>query len=300
MSKAVTPVEPHTDTVQYFTPRQIELIKRQICPGASDDELQMFLADCQRSRLDPFARQIYSIERKEKFYDKKSEQWRWRTKRVTQYSIDGFRLIAERTGEYAGQLGPELCAADGVWRDVWLSDQPPAAARVAALRKDFEKPMWTPAAFAEYCPRNDKGMPSGQWAKMPAVMIAKCAEALALRRAFPNELSGRYTGDEMMQADAARDVTPRFGSAEIDDEIPNDELHVASSKSDAATAPAAAPSTDAAAGRLSLEDMAREAAKHGPEQLQAFFRNCTDADKKKLRKIERELVALYPPIDQGE
>jgi phage recombination protein Bet len=296
MSKAVTKAI-ETAAAEYFTPAQVALIKRQIAPGASDDELKMFIADCQRSRLDPFARQIYSIERKEKFYDKASNQWRWRTKRVTQYSIDGFRLIAERTGEYAGQLGPEWCGDDGIWHDVWIADKPPAAARVAALRKDFEKPMWTPAAFHEYCPRNDKGEPTGQWAKMPSVMIAKCAEALALRRAFPNELSGHYTGDEMMQAE--RDVTPPRPSLaeEMADEIPHNDHAEPTGSLSGTAAPAASDRAAAAGAPLALEDMAREAARRGSEQLQIFFSQRTSAEKKRLRAIEAELITLYPEGD---
>ena len=85
-----------------FDSNKIELIKRQIAKGASDDELKMFLYQCQRTGLDPFSRQIYAIRRKEK--DKASGEWV--TKMSTQVSIDGFRLIAERTGKYAGQLGP--------------------------------------------------------------------------------------------------------------------------------------------------------------------------------------------------
>ena len=284
----------------FFSPDQVDLIKRQICPGATDDELKMFLWDCQRSRLDPFARQIYSIERNEKFLDDKTQQWRWRKKRVTQISIDGFRLIAERTGDYAGQLGPQWCGADGAWRDVWTDTEPPAAARVAALRKDFEQPLWTPAAFAEYAVKNDKGEPTGQWRKMPAVMIAKCAEALALRRAFPRDLSGFYTDDEMAQA--GNPVSPGLSPAqkmqdEMQDQIPDfaerstPNLNAPAS---AAADPGPSPPEDKAAATISLEDMAREAAMRGRDHLVKFFNSRNSKEKQQLRKIERDLVELYP------
>lgn len=176
-----------------------KLIKSQIAPGASDNELRLFQAQCRRTGLDPFSRQIYAIMR---------ESWdpatRQKTAKMTiQTSIDGFRVIAQRSGKYAGQDGPFWCGADGDWKDVWLSDELPAAAKVLVFHRDFDRPITGIALFREYAAKKHDGSLLGLWKpnEKPSVMLAKCAEALAFRKAFPNDLSGLYTAEEMSQAD---------------------------------------------------------------------------------------------------
>lgn len=191
---------------------KIELMRRTLARGASDDELALFVEQCQRTGLDPFARQIYSVRRK---------QWNSQTRsfteaQVIQVSIDGFRLIADRTHKYAGQVGPWWCGPDGEWKEVWLSDEPPAAAKVGVMRHDFHQPLYAIALYKSYVQTNGQGDPVSRWKTDPAGMLAKCAEALGLRRAFPHELSGLYTTEEMGQADNPAGGAQSAGAAGVE------------------------------------------------------------------------------------
>lgn len=172
---------------------QVELLKDTIARGATDGELGMFIQVCNRLQLDPFARQIFLVKR----WDATAR----REVATPQVSIDGFRLVADRTGKYAGQTEPEWCGEDGKWVNVWLSKKPPSAARVGVIRTDFERPLYAVALFDEYVQRKKDGEVTHMWATKGSLMISKCAEALALRKAFPAELSGVYTTDEMGSAD---------------------------------------------------------------------------------------------------
>ncbi|WP_454113528.1 phage recombination protein Bet [Microbacterium maritypicum] len=149
-----------------------------------------FLQHCARTGLDPIARQIYSIARKSK------GQLKWQI----QISIDGARLVAERSGQYEGQTTPEFTADGITWTQVWLSKEFPKAARVGVYRRGFREPLYAVALWDAYVQTKYNGDVSEMWSKMGPLMLAKCAEMLALRKAFPQDLSGLYSAEEMDQA----------------------------------------------------------------------------------------------------
>ncbi|HEY2851118.1 MAG TPA: phage recombination protein Bet [Gemmatimonadaceae bacterium] len=177
-----------------LTPELVELLKKTVAKGASDDEFALFVHQCERTGLDPFAKQIYCLKRRTK--DEETQQWI--DAMVTQVGIDGFRLVAQRTGEYRGQKAPVFYDPAGNGREVWLDPKkPPVACKVGVLREGFDEPLYAIAMYDEYVQKKRDGNPNKQWKEKPTVMLAKCAEALALRKAFPHELSGLYTDDEI-------------------------------------------------------------------------------------------------------
>ena len=186
-----------TSDQEWWNDKQIAALKQLGIDRANNGDLAVFMHVAQRTGLDPFARQIYMIERQ--------------GKQTIQTGIDGFRLVARRAVDRAGESlaigGGEWCGTDGEWRDVWLSDAPPAAARVTVKRNGHE--FVGVALFREYAQTKRDGNLMAQWATRPAGMLAKCAEALALRKAFPLDLAGVYTDDEMGQAQ--RQAAPRSG-----------------------------------------------------------------------------------------
>lgn len=169
-------------------------------------DLKVFLQQCQRTGLDPFARQVYLIGRwtKENYRDGNG---RWQERKVKKHTIqtgiDGFRVIAHRSTLYAGQTDVEWCGPDGVWRNVWPESKAPTAARIGIRRHGFDAPLYAVAHFSEYAQTNRDGDPTGMWRNMPRLMISKVAEALALRKTFPQDLSGLYISEEMDQADGS-------------------------------------------------------------------------------------------------
>ncbi len=175
-----------------FSPEKIKLLKDTVCKGASDNELQLFLHVCIRTGLDPFMKQIYSIRRKSK--DKFGN---WIETQTIQTSIDGFRLIAERTKRYAP--GKESTYSYDENKNLFSA--------TSYIKKMTLDGTWHDVSatcfLSEYKPAT-----GSFWDRMPHVMLAKCAETAALRKAFPAEMSGVYSDDEMQQAAKLDEIKP--------------------------------------------------------------------------------------------
>ena len=159
-----------------FNPETIALIKSSVAQGATDAELNLFLYQAKRTGLDPLTRQIYFIKMS--------------GRPVIMASIDGFRVIADRSGDYAGQDEPIF---------IYDANQPNVllCCKVKVYKwhgKDRFLAATGVAFMNEYRVAN-----STSWIKMPHVMLSKVAESKALRQAFPQDLSGLYTSEEMEQ-----------------------------------------------------------------------------------------------------
>lgn len=164
----------------------LDLLKDTLTQDLTPSEFLLFVRTCQHTGLDPFQHQIYAFMRKYK-----DKNGKWQQKLSIQTGIDGFRLIADRTRCYAP--GRET---------TYTYDEKGNVESATAYIKKFVGSVWHEVAetafMEEYKPAHGQ---DHMWRKMPRVMLAKVAEARSLRRAFPAEMYGLYTRDEMAQSE---------------------------------------------------------------------------------------------------
>lgn len=169
----------------------IDLLRETICKGCTPQDFKLFMMVCQRTKLDPFAKQIYAVPR----WDSKLN----RNSMTIQTSIDGFRLVAERTGKYAPGRATEYQFENGK-----------LISATSFIKKQTSDGTWHEVSYTafleEYCQRMKDGRPTKFWSDMPRVMLAKVAEAACLRKCFPMELSQIYTREEMAQSEVIESI----------------------------------------------------------------------------------------------
>lgn len=179
MTKAISVKK---DTAPY-TNEQIELIRNTVAKGATPDEFKLFMVVAARSGLDPFTKQVHFVKRA--------------GQGTIQTGIDGYRAIAERTKTLAG-------IDDAAYDSEDKPHPNKASVTVYRLIEGTRVSFTASARWNEYVPNQGQDF---MWKKMPYLMLGKVAEALALRKAFPNDLSGLYTHEEMAQADNTTEQT---------------------------------------------------------------------------------------------
>jgi phage recombination protein Bet len=209
----------------FLSDKEVELLKRNMLSKFPEDQQETFIRVCQRTKLDPFTKQIYPTQRYQKIRDADSGQTRKVPTLVTVTGIMGLCAIAERTGNYDGCV-MAWAGKDGVWRDAWLSDQYPEAARCTVYHKGRTHPevaiaRWGGFAGTAYNYETKTWEITDFWAKMPDYMLGKCAKAAALRGAFPDQLSNVYIREELDS-----DLT----DSEETEQIPSDEAKYAESR----------------------------------------------------------------------
>ena len=213
-------------SVRDYTPTQMTLIKRTVAADCNESEFDLYMEMAKRVGLDPFRKQIYAI-----VYNKDKPAKR---KMSIITGIDGFRAVAQRSGQYR----PDEEEPNYTYSEDLKGDANPLGIEKASVTVHKYGPdkNWHPvkgvAYWDEFAPLKEGGewkdtgqtwddgnakktfipdgtatLQAGNWVKMPRVMIAKCAEAQAIRKGWPEDLSGVYAPEEMAQAEMI-DITP--------------------------------------------------------------------------------------------
>jgi phage recombination protein Bet len=202
----------------FLSKEEETLLKRTILKNFPEDEQESFIRICQRTKLDPFVKQIYATKRYQKVREADGG-----TKKVPTLvpvtGIMGLTAVADRTGQYDG-CEIFWCAADGEWRTEWLSEEHPAAAKCIVYHKHRRPEVgiarWWAYVGQQYDPEKRIWVIGDFWEKMDDYMLAKCAKAQALRGAFPDPLSNVFIREELES-----DITDTETEA-----IPSDEARV--------------------------------------------------------------------------
>lgn len=191
-----------------YTAEALQVIRNSVGgKDLTDSEFKMYLMSAQRLGADPLKREMHAVV----FTDR---QGRRTLTLIT--GIDFFRRVATSNKRYNGTSDAEF--GPMVKRTVYKTQiDVPEWAKIKIWLKDAEHPVEATAYFDEYLPGSE--YKQSMWKKMPRLMIAKCAESLAIRKAFPQELSGVYTDDETQTFDSEKVIEVQKASKELLAEI---------------------------------------------------------------------------------
>lgn len=203
MSSNAVALRTNSTDLIHFDDKKRELIRSTIANKLTESEFSLFMAIAGARGLDPVLGQIHAVKRK----FKEGESWVERL--VIQVGIDGLRLIASRTGEYAG--------ADEITFETENGKPTLAKATIYRIVNGAKCAFTGTARWAEYCPGERQGF---MWAKMPFNQLGKCAEAQALRRGFPGDLGGLYEGAELEREEI--DITPAANERDVTSNFDDD------------------------------------------------------------------------------
>jgi hypothetical protein len=224
----------------------LETIRQQFAPKATNLELQYFAQVCRHLNLDPWAGHVYLIGRRQKTRDEHGRD-NWRLVHKPQISVAGRRAIASRTGRLVGIEGPYWCGPRRFddagaklpleWTELWDDDDNlPYAARCLVWPAGWKMPANGTVKWSEFAVYEDAGQTKlGRfWKHSPSHMLGKVAESLALRRGFPEVeaavtyaeahagTNGFETDDEAIVAEAeAEAVAPARPTATGDSPPPS-------------------------------------------------------------------------------
>lgn len=196
---ALTPVQEVR--LRILDKEEKDVIRSLYFKELTEAEINIFVMICERTGLSPALRQIYPQKR----FDSKSGK----SNMIVMTGIDGFRWVGERTGKYC----------PGRETEFKYDPENRLVSATAYIKKQTMDGTWhevsATAFFSEYVQMTKDGRPNTFWGKMPHVMLAKCAEALAIRKAFPQHLAGVYSPEEMMQAESEEKPAPVTITPEI-------------------------------------------------------------------------------------
>jgi len=218
--KALALIDIGDKALMTFTPQEVGLAKEQLAPKLSVPEFKLFMRLCQVRKLDPFAKQLTPIA-----FGRDDKR---RVSYIT--SRDAMRTIAKRTGNYDGTTDAELFVETKDGEEVLLPHKmynpekhtKIISATIGVRHKEQSEPAFRTAVFKSFC---KTGAGSEVWTAHPDLMIIKCAEAQALRAAFPEDLADLYAAEEMEQVKRQAAIDVEFS------EVPPETSQPATAKS---------------------------------------------------------------------